>query len=163
MDPCEAACEFTRASGVPVPDRPQVMERADTARLACFVMEELHELLATTHADPAERARLLHELVDQTARPGLVQPSDRIRCMAEQADAMVDIWYFVLNAAAKAGVNLAPIFWRVHGANMAKADPVTQLFKRDANNKVVKPDGWAPPDVTIDIRTQRARGAWQSE
>jgi hypothetical protein len=62
--------------------------------------------------------------------------------IAEQADALVDIYYYSLNCASKKGVNLSSIFGIVHAANMAKRDPATGQFLRRADGKIIKPEGW---------------------
>lgn len=59
-----------------------------------------------------------------------------------QADALVDVYYYSLNAAAKKGVNLSSIFSIVHSANMAKRDPKTGVFLKRADGKIIKPEGW---------------------
>ena len=59
-----------------------------------------------------------------------------------QADALVDVYYYSLNAAAKKGVNLSSIFSIVHAANMAKRDPATGQFLKREDGKIIKPKGW---------------------
>ena len=71
---------------------------------------------------------------------------------AEQADALVDICYYALNAASKLGMDLDPVFSEVHAANMRKQ--IDGKFKRDYSGKVIKPDGWKPPDVLKEIQRQ---------
>ena len=51
------------------------------------------------------------------------------------ADALVDIWYYSLNAAAKKGV----MFDIVQAANMAMKDPVTDTFLKREDGKIIKP------------------------
>ena len=67
---------------------------------------------------------------------------------AEQADAMVDIMYYILNSASKKSIDLDRVFTEVHQSNMNKRDPKTGKFIiRESDGKVIKPSGWVPPNV----------------
>merc|ERR1712139_504204 len=83
--------------------------------------------------------------------------------IAAQADALVDIQYYMLNCAAKKGFNMSSIFGVVHAANMAKRDPQTGRFEKRADGKVIKPAGWKPPDVEGELGRQFAEGSWCSK
>merc|ERR1712008_342330 len=80
--------------------------------------------------------------------------------IGEQGDALVDIWYYSLNAMAKKGVNLSSIFDLVHSANMAKRDPATGRFEKRDDGKIVKPKGWRAPNVGQEIKRQQDQGSW---
>lgn len=47
----------------------------------------------------------------------------------------------------------------VQKANVGKADPATGKFRKREDGKVIKPEGWTPPDAAIEAEL-RARG-WQ--
>lgn len=66
---------------------------------------------------------------------------------AEQGDAVVDCWYYGLNACAKKGINASMIFDEVHRANMDKRDPESGVFMRREDGKIIKPLGWKEPDL----------------
>lgn len=51
-------------------------------------------------------------------------------------------------------VDIDGVFRVVHGANMNKRDPVTLLFTKRADGKVVKPPGWEPPNIEAEIKRQ---------
>lgn len=76
---------------------------------------------------------------------------------------MVDVYYYSLNAAAKKGVNLSSLFGVVHAANMAKRDPASGQFLKREDGKILKPAGWAPPDVAGEVRRQMKEGAWATQ
>merc|ERR1712139_728342 len=80
--------------------------------------------------------------------------------IAAQADALVDIQYYMLNCAAKKGINMSSLFGVVHAANMAKRNPETGRFEKRADGKIIKPPGWQPPDVEAEVRRQCKEGAW---
>eukprot|EP00961_Rhodomonas_salina_P176604 2380272-Rhodomonas_salina.2 len=94
-------------------------------------------------------------------------------CGGRQADALIDVYYYSLNAAAKKGMNISAVFDIVHAANMAKRDPATGKFIKRDDGKIIKPDGWkvrcclfckaqlqSAPDVEAEISRQLEEGAW---
>jgi predicted HAD superfamily Cof-like phosphohydrolase len=66
---------------------------------------------------------------------------------AEQADAMIDIIYYIMNSATKKSINLDNVFNEVHNANMNKRDPSTGKFIIRSDGKVIKPENWKPPNI----------------
>lgn len=69
--------------------------------------------------------------------------------MAAVADALADLLYVTLGAAETWGIDLHPIFAAVHEANMAK---LGGGYREDG--KVLKPEGWRPPDVAALLARQ---------
>merc|ERR1711879_548612 len=86
-----------------------------------------------------------------------------VQQVAAQADALVDIEYYMLNCAAKHGFNMSSIFGVVHAANMAKRNPETGRFEKNKDGKVIKPPGWKPPNVEGELARQVTHGSWESE
>merc|ERR1719421_1378628 len=86
----------------------------------------------------------------------------KVHQVAGQADALVDIEYYMLNCAAKKGFNMSAIFGVVHAANMAKRNPATGKFEKRADGKIIKPPGWQPPNVEGEVARQHAEGSWPS-
>merc|ERR1711939_1121041 len=83
-----------------------------------------------------------------------------IKKVSAQADALVDIEYYMLNCAAKKGFNMSSIFGVVHAANMAKRNPETGRFEKNADGKIIKPPGWKPPNVEAELARQVSEGSW---
>lgn len=67
--------------------------------------------------------------------------------VVEQADALVDILYYVVHAAAKHGYDLDPVFDIVHEANMKKVVNGKVIKRKDG--KIMKPEGWESPEPLI--------------
>merc|ERR1719463_307558 len=130
-----------------------------------MILDEMLELWATLK-DPEESKGVLIELLQQAKPlPKEEYSTDRqgmINQVAAQADALVDIEYYMLNCAAKKGFNMSSIFGVVHAANMAKRNPETGRFEKNADGKVIKPPGWKPPNVEGEVARQFAEGAWPS-
>jgi len=79
------------------------------------------------------------------------------KTVEDQQDALVDMIYYICDAAIKQGVNLDPLFLEVHGANMLKVGPDGKVLKNE-QGKVLKPEGWTPPDLKAEVDRQRSVG-----
>ena len=149
-----AVKEFTEVT-TPCPDTPRLMEKHEVEFLIKMCISELVELAQTTHT--TEEAV---ELVKSAATIDLnenYEPSNDL--ISEQADAMVDCWYYGLNAFAKTGVNLSLVFDEVHRANMNKKFPDGTFHVRE-DGKILKPPGWQEPGGAID--RQKKNGSWNN-
>ena len=62
------------------------------------------------------------------------------------ADGLADLIYVCIGAANEFGIDLAAVWDEVHRSNMAKIGPNGEV-KRRTDGKVIKPDGWTPPDI----------------
>ena len=65
--------------------------------------------------------------------------------LVEVADALADIIYIACGTAVSYGIPLDKVFAEVHRSNMAKLVDGKPLYREDG--KVMKPEGWTPPDV----------------
>ena len=158
----EAVLTFTMESGTECPDHPKPMNRTEVAFLIKMVISELDELACTVSADPATRDALMLRAFNERDRCKNFDMCTSTETMANQADALVDSWYYSLNVAARHGINLSRIFQVVHNANMAKRDPTTGKFlRRESDGKIIKPDGWTAPDILSEIRSQLKGGSWE--
>ena len=80
----------------------------------------------------------------------------------EQADALVDTMYYLLDTAVKHGMNLDSIFDIVHEANLKKIVNGKVLKREDG--KVIKPKDWQDPNTLIkkEIQRQQNEGSFIS-
>jgi predicted HAD superfamily Cof-like phosphohydrolase len=69
--------------------------------------------------------------------------------LPEVADALGDILYVVLGAAVSWGIDLGPIFAEIHKTNMAKEGGKVRW-----DGKILKPDGWKPPEILRLLKEQ---------
>jgi predicted HAD superfamily Cof-like phosphohydrolase len=161
--PAEAVREFTFESGKPTPEKPEVMSEGEVHFISKMILDEMLELWATLKESDESKAALVKLLNEAEALPKEVYKDDeqgKINQVAAQADALVDIEYYMLNCAAKKGFNMSSIFGIVHGANMAKRNPETGRFEKNADGKVIKPPGWKPPNVEGELARQLVEGSW---
>ncbi len=70
--------------------------------------------------------------------------------LADIADGIVDSIYVLLGTAVSYGIDIRPVWDIVHRANMAKEGGTTR-----EDGKILKPAGWAAPDVEGEIERQR--------
>ncbi len=98
------------------------------------------------------RLRLMQDELEETARAYVkrcvaLTEKDRFAAEAEIIDGLVDLLYVVVGSAQAAGVDLAPFFELIHANNMSKVDGSLGPVVRREDGKILKPEGWKPPDV----------------
>ena len=143
----EAVKQFTEEStGTECPKKPQKMTKPEVKFILKMVLSEMTELAQTVTDSYEDALEMMNECLDVDASKH-TNHEDDTTIIAEQGDAMVDAWYYMLNAAAKKGIDLSAIFDEVHAANMRKKDPATGKFIRRDDGKVLKPKGWYPADI----------------
>lgn len=70
-----------------------------------------------------------------------------VNATTELADGLLDTIYIAVGWLRAMGLGPQELWDEVHRSNMAKADPVTcKLLKRE-DGKVIKPEGWQPPQL----------------
>lgn len=72
--------------------------------------------------------------------------------MVETADAIADLVYVAIGMAVEFGIPLTAVWNEVQRSNMAKRDPITGEVLHRADGKVLKPEGWTPPDIASIIK-----------
>jgi predicted HAD superfamily Cof-like phosphohydrolase len=151
----EKVRDFTRAAEIECPKEPTPMSKESVKFLIGMVLSELQELALTVTNNTEEATLMLYQSigVDPHEHKPIENVEERI---AEQADAMVDAWYYMLNSAAQHSIDLSKVFDLVHNANMNKCDPKTGKFiRRKSDGKILKPEGWQAPDIVAEIKRQR--------
>ncbi|MBN9310839.1 MAG: hypothetical protein J0I99_00480 [Devosia sp.] len=74
----------------------------------------------------------------------------------ETTDGLGDLVYVAVQAAIVYGLPLAQAWRLIQRSNMAKVDPTTGKVRRREDGKILKPDGWSPPDIDGLIRRSGA-------
>ncbi len=70
--------------------------------------------------------------------------------IAALADGITDSIVVLLGTAVTYGIDIRPVWDIVHASNMAKASGTLR-----ADGKMLKPKGWQPPDVKVEIVRQQ--------
>ncbi|XAI95917.1 phosphoribosyl-ATP pyrophosphohydrolase-like protein [Microcystis phage Mwe-JY26] len=104
-------------------------------------------VLSVPTIPPADRKALRIKLIDEEVNRELL-PAMEADNIVEISDAMADSIYVIVGAALEYGVPLDRVWAAVQRANMAKVDPVTGKVRKRGDGKVLKPEGWTPPDIT---------------
>ncbi len=154
----EKVREFTIGAGQKVTEKPTAMNKEEVKFLLRMCLSELQELALSVTSNNEEAYELLKESLETIDHSNHEELPDEDSIVAAQADSIVDLWYYALNAFSKKSVDLSAIFNIVHSANMAKRDPVTKKFiLRESDGKIIKPSGWTPPNIVEEIRRQRSQ------
>ncbi len=100
-----------------------------------------------------ERCALRRDLIGEEVKETI--DALALRDMIETADGIVDSIYVLIGAALELGLPLAELFAEVQRSNMAKAvrqaDGSYKVVRR-ADGKILKPEGWTPPDIAGVLR-----------
>lgn len=152
----EKVRQFTIEAGQTVTKTPTKMTYDETKFLLRMCMSELQELALTVTTSEEDAYTLLKESLETIDHSKYEPLNDEDSVIAGQADSLVDLWYYALNAFSKKSVDLSAVFNVVHASNMAKKDPKTGAFiLRESDGKIIKPDNWKAPDIVAEIKRQR--------
>lgn len=66
----------------------------------------------------------------------------------EQIDACFDMMWVIIGYMKSRGWDCESIWDEGAKSNLSKIDPVTGLVRRREDGKILKPEGWQPPDFT---------------
>lgn len=155
MSDYEKVRDFTVQAGQQCSDEPTPMTKDEVKFLLRMCLSELQELALTVCGSVDESVELLSESLKTIDKSPYVPLTTNDELIAAQADSIVDLWYYGLNAFAKKSVDLSKIFNVVHESNMDKRDPVTKKFIRREDGKILKRDGWTAPDITQVVSKMR--------
>jgi len=73
----------------------------------------------------------------------------------EQLDALIDILVVTIGAIHSMGANGEGAWNEVMRTNFAKIDPVTGKVRKREDGKVLKPEGWTPPNLSKFIKWEK--------
>jgi predicted HAD superfamily Cof-like phosphohydrolase len=70
----------------------------------------------------------------------------------EQIDACFDMMWVIIGYMKSRGWDCENIWDEGAKSNLSKIDPVTGSVRRREDGKILKPEGWAPPDFTKFVK-----------
>lgn len=129
--------EFNKGFGIDEPDHPVEPSSATLKLCLGFLAEELGEMLEAAGASKVKVDNALHYLSIAIRSTS----SNRVK-LDELVDGTIDLDYYCEGFRRRMGVDGEPIADEVHRKNMEKLGG-----PRRADGKVLKPEGWTPPDV----------------
>jgi predicted HAD superfamily Cof-like phosphohydrolase len=74
---------------------------------------------------------------------------------ADAADAIVDLLVVVTGYGLSRGWPMQELWDEVMKTNFAKVDPGTGVVKRREDGKILKPEGWVPPNIERVLRVSK--------
>lgn len=133
-------------------------------KAAVFHVQCFHEVtdtpvLSVPQFPHAERLRLRHDLIAEEVDECLSAAEDRD--MVEVADGIIDSIYVLVGMGLELGLPLEALWNEVQRSNMSKAvEQPDGTFKvvRRADGKILKPEGWTPPDIAGILRAHGWKG-----
>jgi predicted HAD superfamily Cof-like phosphohydrolase len=93
-----------------------------------------------------ENASLYRRLINEEYNEFLEAYQDKDE--VEQLDACMDLIWVTLGYCHMKGYDVEGAWNEVVRSNMKKLDPKTQKVIRREDGKILKPEGWTPPDLT---------------
>jgi predicted HAD superfamily Cof-like phosphohydrolase len=93
-----------------------------------------------------ENASLYHNLIVEEYSEFIHARRDNDE--VEQLDACMDMIWVILGFCHMKGYDVQKAWDEVLRSNMAKVDPTTGKVIRRADGKILKPEGWKPPDLS---------------
>jgi predicted HAD superfamily Cof-like phosphohydrolase len=117
---------FNQACNVPMRDTPGLVPQAELELAIRLIDEEVNkELLPTLRNAPQD--------------------------LVTVADAAIDSIYVITGLLLRLGIPGHLVWQIVQRTNMAKVDPDTGEVVRRADGKILKPEGWQPPEPAIKL------------
>jgi len=166
----ELVRDFTQQSkNIKIPNSPVPMNLDRTHFLAKMIGSETVEFLMSHYKTHAEALHVLIQLLQEdyaeknknSRECSRKWPLDPKEQTDEQMDALVDVMYYAYDSACQHGQNLDAMFRVVHTANMNKRNPETGKFeRRPEDGKIIKPQGWTPPDTLAEVSRQIKEGSF---
>lgn len=143
--------EFFTVADQKIPERPCVPDEAAVRLRLRLVAEEFTELLLACLKEPRATPWILRRAIQEIEHA--VELCDINVDLPKLADATVDLDYTVEGFRIALGIDSTPLWKLVHDANLAKRGGP----RRESDGKLLKPDGWSPPDIAGELERQ-ARG-----
>lgn len=75
------------------------------------------------------------------------QSSPTLNHKAEVAKEAIDLIYVVAGLLNNLNIPADQVWDAVHKSNMAKVNPSTGKVSKRSDGKILKPEGWCPPDI----------------
>ena len=97
-----------------------------------------------------ENASLYHKLICEEFNE-YIQAKNK-NDEVEQLDACMDMIWVILGYCHMKQYDIAGAWDEVVKTNMAKVDPHTGKVSRREDGKILKPEGWKPPDMSKFIK-----------
>ncbi len=96
------------------------------------------------NADESDQSRLYKKLIDEEYSEFIEAWNNNDD--PEKVDACFDMIWVIVGYMRSRGWDVDKIWEHGAGTNLSKIDPTTGLVRRREDGKILKPEGWKPPD-----------------
>lgn len=157
----EEVRQFHETFGHPEAKTPRPLEVDRAIKRSVWTAEEaVVEFLHQSSASEAEFLQAIEQFkegLENAVQKSLqdAPPTDEVQRLVGQGDALTDALYFVMGSFVELGLDPVPLFEIVQRANMAKLGPDGKPILRESDQKVMKPEGWLPPEPELEKEVRR--------
>jgi predicted HAD superfamily Cof-like phosphohydrolase len=118
--------------------------------VAVFLKAVGQEIPAFPQSTVSEQAELYKKLIVEEYSEFI--EADINNDDVERIDACFDMMWVIVGYMKSRGWDCENIWDEGAISNISKIDPVTGLVKRREDGKILKPEGWKPPDFTKFVK-----------
>lgn len=157
----EEVRQFHETFGHPKASVPRPLELDRAVKRSVWTAEEavvefLHQS-ARTEDEFLQAVATFQQGFEKAVQKSLqeIPPANDVDRLVGQGDALTDALYFVMGSFVELGLDPVPLFEIVQRANMAKLGPDGKPILRESDQKVMKPQGWLPPEPELEKEVRR--------
>jgi predicted HAD superfamily Cof-like phosphohydrolase len=114
--------------------------------VAVFLKAVGQEMPAFPQQTVSDQAQLYKKLIKEEVEE--FWEAEAVSDDVEEIDACFDMMWVIIGYMKSRGWDCEQIWDEGAKSNLSKIDPVTGLVKRREDGKILKPEGWKPPDFT---------------
>lgn len=112
--------------------------------VSVFLSAVGQETPATPQKTVSDQAQLYKELIEEEVTE--FWEAEAMGDDVEEIDACFDMIWVIVGYMKSRGWDCEGIWDEGAKSNLSKIDPVTGLVRKRADGKIMKPEGWQPPD-----------------
>jgi predicted HAD superfamily Cof-like phosphohydrolase len=112
--------------------------------VSVFLSAVGQETPATPQKTVSDQAQLYKELIEEEVTE--FWDAEAMGDDVEEIDACFDMIWVIVGYMKSRGLDCEVIWDEGAKSNLSKIDPVTGLVRKRADGKIMKPEGWQPPD-----------------
>jgi predicted HAD superfamily Cof-like phosphohydrolase len=157
----EEVAKFHSAFGHPVADKIHPLGISRAVNRSVWTGEEaLVEFLHQSSTNEATFLTAYDKMIaglEKAKQKSLAMEYNKtdLEIVIGQADALVDAFYFLAGTCAEIGIKPQALFDIVQAANMAKLGDDGKPIIRPEDGKIMKPEGWVPPEAKLEEEIKR--------
>lgn len=110
------------------------------------MFEDVSEFIRSCEQERSETNQKLYlKLIDEEYKE--LKTAEEENNELEKLDACMDMIWVILGYCYMKGWDVSGAWNEVARSNLEKIDPITNKVKKREDGKILKPEGWTPPDL----------------